>query len=140
LNGNLRGDLLDNDRTYYFSVTAISTDDAESTYFEEISAVPMDEFPPQEHPEFIDEDTIVGVGYIELHWTEVEEADSYILSYGLEDGSGIGYYGAEDNVDKDTSIIINGLTSGSTYYFGIQSVDASGNESVNYGTYFKQID
>lgn len=115
---------LENGRTYYFSVTVYTLEKAESSHSNELSAVPLDKFAPPSFPTFISAETVPGRTQLELHWSEDPAADSYEFAYGLQAGPP---YGVQDNVEQDLGVKINGLSPGTTYYFGIRSVDASGN-------------
>ncbi len=115
-----------NERTYYFSVTAYTDDRAESSFYQEVSVVPHDEFAPTIAPTFVSSDIVVRATEVELFWDEVDDADSYEISYGLQAGPP---YGVEINVDKDTGVIITNLSSNTQYYFGLRALDAAGNAS-----------
>ena len=45
-------------------------------------------------------------------------------------GSSSGNYGASIDAGNSTSVVISGLTAGSTYYFASKSYDAAGNQSI----------
>jgi hypothetical protein len=119
---------LENGRTYYFTVTAYTADKAESPYFKEMSAVPKDEYGPTETMSFIPAECTTSRTEARLRWNEVVTAYAYEFAYGLQDGSVNGTpWGIVENVGKDTSIVISGLTPNTTYYFGIRVIDAAGN-------------
>jgi hypothetical protein len=65
-------------------------------------------------------------GEVDLSWTEIEDADDYIILYGLESGNHI--YAAR--VGNITSYTVQGLTAGS-YYFVVRAVDKADNQSSN---------
>ena len=61
--------------------------------------------------------TSTGNGTVLIDWTEVKEADSYIVSYA-EDGN---YVQAADKI-TDTEYTVSGLEEGKTYTFKVQAV------------------
>jgi hypothetical protein len=65
-------------------------------------------------------------GEVDLSWTEVEDANDYIILYGLESGNHI--YAAR--VGDITNYTVQGLTAGS-YYFVVRAVDKADNQSPN---------
>jgi Fibronectin type III domain len=116
---------LKNDTTYYFSVTALTDDMAESSYYPEKKAIPRDLVAPVDSPSFIVASTTVRATEISLAWTAITDADSYEISYGLSAGQ----YGMEINMGNDTEVLIRELTPGVEYFFGIRALDAAGNKS-----------
>ncbi|WP_031556371.1 right-handed parallel beta-helix repeat-containing protein [Lachnospira multipara] len=62
--------------------------------------------------------TSTGNGTVLIDWTEVKEADSYIVSYSTD---GENYVVAADAI-TDTEYTVTGLTVGTTYKFKVQAV------------------
>ncbi len=118
-------DGLNNGQSYYFSMTAYTGDKAESSYYPELNAVPIDQFAPTTTPMFIANEIKVSKNEIELSWTEEAGIDTYELSYGFNSGP---FYGMEINMGSDTEAIIRGLSANKMYYFGIRGVDGAGNK------------
>ncbi|MEA2056590.1 MAG: fibronectin type III domain-containing protein, partial [Patescibacteria group bacterium] len=67
-----------------------------------------------------------GEGSVDLSWTVVDDANSYIIYYGVNPGDYV--YAA--NVGDTTSYTVEGLTAGS-YYFVVRAVDSVDNQSPN---------
>jgi len=67
-----------------------------------------------------------GPGSVDLSWTKVDEADEYIILYGVNDGQYL--YAAR--VGNVLSYTVQGLTAGN-YYFVVRAEDGSGNQSSN---------
>ncbi len=127
---NITIDGLQNNRTYYFNVTAINSDGAESELFGEISAMPTDTVGPANAPHIdnIKSDTPTTV---ELTWsypsTDIDDVKSYEVAYGVVNGQ----YGYSKNIGMNNGVIIKGLTTGRTYYFVVRALDKYGNKSAN---------
>ncbi len=71
--------------------------------------------------------TTAGDGFVELSWSAVSDATSYVVRY-RPDGTG-----AFTTVTLSNTVIqtkITNLTNGTTYEFGVASLDASGNTST----------
>ncbi len=122
---------LDNNRTYYFTVTAYDADNEESVYFTENHAMPLDQFAPTSTPEFILGDIKVSNSEVELYWLPTDDTYSYDVAYGLRSGA----YGVVQNVGADTAVIIDGLSPATTYYFAVRALDRSDNAGL-YGAEF----
>lgn len=122
---------LENGETYYFSVTAYSDENAESSYFEEVSLMPQDTTAPTSTPIFNDPATFtIESDRIILSWSEAPGVDSYELSYGLSPGM----YGVFVDLGLDRELIVKELSPNTEYYFAIRSVDQAGNVSENSDT------
>ena len=67
-----------------------------------------------------------GPGSVDLSWTKVDEADEYIILYGVNDGQYV--YAAR--VGDTLNYTVQGLTAGN-YYFVVRAEDSSGNQSAN---------
>lgn len=70
--------------------------------------------------------TGTGAGSVDLSWTKVDDADEYIILYGVNDGQYI--YAAR--VGNVLSYTVQGLTAGN-YYFVVRAEDEAGNQSAN---------
>ncbi len=114
---------LNNNQTYYFSLTSFYQSGVESGHFGEVLVDVADTLAP---PTPILLPITVGNSELTLSWSPIPDADSYIVSYGISSGAP---YGWSQNIGSDTSVIISGLTSGTTYYFVVRSSDNYGNES-----------
>jgi chitodextrinase len=66
-----------------------------------------------------------------LTWTAVTDANlsGYRVYYGTASGTYLQPYGQGISVGNVTTYTVTGLSSGTTYYFVVTSVDTSGNES-----------
>lgn len=109
--------------TYYFNLTAIYDTGTESEFMGQIEVVPEDTQAPAAPIGLITSSTVPGE--VSLLWTPVTDADSYIVNYGVTPL----IPGSSENIGDESTVIISGLTSGNTYYFSIQAVDAAGNVS-----------
>ena len=107
---------------YYFNLSSFLNVGTESEYFGEKSVFITDEVAPNSPTNF---NSVPGDGQVILSWDEVEGASGYKLYYGVSSG----VYGGSEDVGDDTSIILSGLTNGSTYYFVVTAYDEYGNES-----------
>lgn len=67
-----------------------------------------------------------GAGSVNLAWNKVDEADEYIILYGVNDGE----YTYAARVGNVLSYTVQGLTAGN-YYFVVRAEDGSGNQSAN---------
>jgi hypothetical protein len=65
-----------------------------------------------------------GPGSVDLSWTKINEANEYIILYGVNDGQYV--YAAR--VGDTLNYTVQGLTAGN-YYFVVRAEDSSGNQS-----------
>ncbi|MFH2051247.1 MAG: S8 family serine peptidase [bacterium] len=110
--------------TYHYVVTAVDDGGNESLPSAEAHAVPGDSTPPAV-PVFTQ--AIAGDGQVDLRWTASGEIDfdHYNLYRGTVNGGPYGLIASPAAAQHlDTSV-----TNGTTYYYVVCSVDASGNES-----------
>ncbi len=70
--------------------------------------------------------TGTGAGSVNLAWNKVDEADEYIILYGVNDGE----YTYAARVGNVLNYKVQGLTAGN-YYFVVRAEDGSGNQSAN---------
>ncbi len=120
---NEESSLLNGER-YYFSVTAYTLDQAESSYYDEMVVIPQDTVAP------IDVVTLSGStvaeeeGKVILSWSEIEGAYAYQVSYGFEGNADSMPFDVSNNTDVE---IGPPLTLGTTYSFVVRVVDEAGN-------------
>ena len=76
-----------------------------------------------------------------MTWSASASTDTagYRVYYGTTSQSYLQARGAGVVTGKVTSYTLNGLKSGTTYYFAITAYDAAGNESAYSSEVFKQV-
>lgn len=121
---------LTNEKKYYFSITAYTNDQSESSYYDEKIVIPHDTVAPTTVPVILEDEITVSETEIEIYWKEVEGAYGYQVAYGLDDSVS----GAVIDVGRYTGAVIESLTPGVTYYFAVRIVDEAGNEGLYYST------
>jgi len=118
---------LQNDKIYYFSVTAVYKNGAESAYSKEVSFTPKDTAPPQT-PSGLQAAASEDGNAINVSWaTSTDDTVKYKLYYGVISGqygstqiiSGIKSHNASFPVNKATAI----------YYINLTALDKYENES-----------
>jgi hypothetical protein len=115
---------LENGRTYYFNVTAISSQNAESAFFGEVSVAPADSTPPPAPENLAISES--EATFVRLNWDVSEGATRYEVSYGL---NSVPPFGVNRNVENFNSVMIDRLNPGTTYYFAVRAYDNSNNAS-----------
>ncbi len=116
---------LNNGTTYYFVVSAVngSGGGANSSQVAATPSAPV--LPVPVRPSSLT--ATAGNGAVTLNWSTISGATSYNVRYGTATG---GPYGTTLTGLTATTLSIPGLTNGTTYYFVVSAVNASG-ESAN---------
>ena len=112
---------LDNNHTYYFNLTSYTSAQAESGYYGEVSALPLDTSAPGA-PSLTEANP--RDKEVDLSWSYVSGTASYEVLYGVTSG---GPYGYSQNVGSTTGVIVAGLTNSQPLYFVVRAVDKAGN-------------
>jgi hypothetical protein len=115
------------DNEYAFYITAVLSDDTESEPSATVSTTTVDGVAPT-FPQGLS--TTAGDGEVALTWDANDEPD--LDRYEILQGT------ASNSLSKVAEVAagseattITGLTNGTTYYFAIAAIDASGNRSAN---------
>ncbi len=107
-----------NGKTYYFKVVARFSNGSLSSV--EVSATPNGPQP------FVITSAIPGDAQVALVWESSKGATSYMVKYGTSSNS----YGTSFTV-TETASTVTGLTNGTTYYFMVTAVSASGSQDAS---------
>ncbi|MBN1422274.1 MAG: alkaline phosphatase [Planctomycetes bacterium] len=115
---------LANDTPYYYVVTAVDTEEAESGYSDEASATPTDMTPPAVPTELA---ATAGDGQVSLEWADggVDVA-GYNVYRSTTPGGDYTQIGEPVTANAYTD---SPVTSGTTYYYVVTAFDSHGNES-----------
>jgi len=121
---------LTNGKKYYFTIKAYEDaaggTAAESAYWGEVSAIPLDTTAPA-MPGFRSATGLrVSSNNDTLTWTANTDDTA---KYKVYLGSKTGFYGQSFEVGKSTQATLSGLRSDQVYYVTVTAIDASGNES-----------
>ncbi len=126
-------DGLVNNTRYYFALSMVNENEAESELSNETVVFVKDDT-GLDAP-----DNLVAAGMdgqVQLEWDEVIGASGYKVYFKAGAGcdNTIDFppdcYARSQDVDTDTAIIISGLTNGNTYYFAVTAYDEYGNEDI----------
>jgi uncharacterized repeat protein (TIGR02543 family) len=79
----------------------------------------------------VNEITNPGTNGFTASWAPVSGAASYQVDVSVKEDFSSFVPGYENKAVTDTSLVVEGLSSGETYYFRVRSVDSSGSVSVN---------
>jgi uncharacterized repeat protein (TIGR02543 family) len=79
----------------------------------------------------VNEVTEPGTNGFTASWASVTGAVSYQVDVSTKEDFSSFVPGYENKAVTDTSLVVDGLSSGETYYFRVRSVDSSGSVSVN---------
>jgi len=129
---------LTNNRTYFFSISALDAVGNESEYYSnEVSARPPDFIADTTTPSDVENlKAEAGNQKITLTWdasTDNQQIKGYNIYYGTETvNETSGAYTVSISAENVTSYEITGLINGTKYYFALTAVDTSNNESDYY--------
>ena len=121
-----------NGTTYFYVVRAVDVSGNEGAGSLQASAAPVDNGPPAAPTNFSAADRAGDQGgAINLSWSA--NADPDLAGYRLSRATIAGgpYTPVGAGLLTGTSVVDSGLSNGTTYYYVLRAVDASGNESAN---------
>ena len=114
---------LTNSITYYLVVTA-TVNGVESYASAEVNSTPFYLAPPDGLS------AIAGDGEVTLSWNSVADADSYQVYYSTSDNVSSTNYEVVASTSI-TSVVLDGLTNGTTYYFIVSSTNSFGESNTS---------
>lgn len=118
-------DTVVNGTTYFYVVTAVDYLDLESAFSSQFSAVPADAAPNA--PTGLS--ALAGEARVTLDWNDNSELD--FVSYRVYRSTTSGSYGtALANNLSSSAYVDNSAVNGTTYYYVVTAVDATGNQSL----------